>query len=136
MLLCMRVPRAVFVLSITAVGLLASCEAVCGCLAPPPREIVYGSVESATGTGIPTAVVLYRIAIDSVCVFDAALPDGEIDVRAEGRFRQEVYGLAYRIECLELRAFDPATGKTDTLTVRLLADFGKPDSTGVMLRLP
>lgn len=110
---------------------------MCGCLAPPNTEVVYGSVESPTHTGIPTAVVLYRVALDTVCVFDDALPHGEIDVQAEGRFRGEIYSFgAPGLECLELRAFDPAVGKTDTTSILILADFAKPDSTGVVLRLP
>ena len=104
---------------------------------PPPREIVYGRVESATGTGVPTAVVLYRVAVDTICVFDdIPRPPGEIDVHADGRFHGEILGEDYEIECVELRAFDPATGKADTASILILADFAKPDSTGVVLRLP
>ena len=97
---------------------------------------MYGRVESATGNGIPTAVVLYRLA-DTVCVTDDPAQAGEIDVRAEGRFRDAIYG-DYRAgrQCLELRAFDPATGKADTTSVLLFVDFANPDSTGVVLRLP
>jgi hypothetical protein len=127
--------RVALVLTIAAAGLLVSCEGVCGCLAPPPMELVYGRVESATGTGIPTAVVLYRVAMDTVCVFDTAF-EGEIDVHTEGRFRDVVLGHEYRLLCLELRAFDPASGQADTVSLLILADFANPDSTGVVLRLP
>ena len=117
-------------------GLLASCESVCGCPpALPPSKVVYGRVEAATGIGVPTAVVLYRIAFDTVCVFDEG-SQGEIDVRAEGWFRGEVYPTGNRLQCLELRAFDPAAGETDTTSILLLADFANYDSIGVVLRLP
>ena len=100
-------------------------------------EIVYGSVQSATGTGIPTAVVLSRLAPDTVCVFDDQAQHGEIDVGAEGRFRAAIYSFETpKRECLELRAFDPAVGKTDTVSVLIFVDFANPDSTGIMLRLP
>jgi hypothetical protein len=128
--------RAVVVL-ITSVGLLVSCEGpVCACLGPPPLEIVYGRVESAAGTGIPTAVVLYRLASDTACVFDDQAPHGEIDVGANGRFRSEVSSYGPLQECLELRAFDPATGEADTVSILTFVDFANPDSTGVVLRLP
>ena len=126
--------HAVFAFTI-ATGLLASCEAVCACTFPQPSEIVYGRVESATGSGIPTAVVLYRLAPDTACVFDQASP-GEIDVGANGRFRSEVFSFGPPQECLELRAFDPAVGKTDTVSTLTFVDFANPDSTGVVLRLP
>lgn len=96
---------------------------------------MYGRVEAATGIGVPTAVVLYRIAIDTVCVFDEG-SQGEIDVRAEGWFRGELYGVGDRLRCLELRAFDPAAGQTDTTSILILADFANSDSIGVVLRLP
>lgn len=129
--------RAVFALTVAA-GLLASCgTAVCACFPPPATEVVYGSVESATGTGIPTAVVLYRLALDTVCIFDDLTPHGEIDVRTEGRFREAIYSFETpERECLELRAFDPAVGKTDTASILTVVDFASPDSTGVVLRLP
>jgi len=127
--------RFALVLTIAA-GLLVSCESVCACSPPQASEVVYGRVESAAGAGIPTAVVLYQVALDSVCAFDVALPHGEIDVGAEGRFHGEIYGISYRLQCLELRAFDPASGKVDTASVLILADFSRPDSTGVVLRLP
>jgi len=98
--------------------------------------IVYGRVESAQGIGIPTAVVLYRLAFDTICVFSTDLPHGEFDVSAEGRFRGEIYSDRTPHQCLELRAFDPAVGKTDTTSILILADFASPDSTGVVLRLP
>jgi len=98
--------------------------------------IVYGRVESAQGIGIPTAVVLYRLAFDTVCVFSTDLAHGEFDVSAEGRFRGEIYSDRTPPQCLELRAFDPAVGKTDTTSILILADFASPDSTGVVLRLP
>ncbi len=100
-------------------------------------ETVYGRVESATGSGIPTAVVLYRLALDTACAFDDLAPRGEIDVGAEGRFRDAIYG-DYRAgrRCLELRAFDPAAGKADTTSILIFVDFTNPDSTGVVLRLP
>jgi len=125
------------VLALTiAVGFLIGCEAVCACSFPLPSEIVYGRVESATGTGIPTAVVLYTLARDTVCTLDdLALQTGEIDVGAEGRFHSEVYGGSGR-QCLELRAFDPAAGKADTVSILIFVDFANPDSTGVVLRLP
>src|SRR6476646_5792960 len=92
-------------------ALLVSCDGpVCACLPPPPTMIVYGRVESAQGIGIPTAVVLYRLAFDTVCVFSTDLPHGEFDVSA--------------------------VGKTDTTSILILADFASPDSTGVVLRLP
>lgn len=127
-----------FVLTIAAAGVLVSCEAVCACPPALPTEVVYGRVESAGGSGIPTAVVLYRLALDPVCVFDApGLPHGEIDVQAAGQFRGEIYGgFSTGVQCLELRAFDPAAGKADTVSVLILADFASPDSTGVVLRLP
>lgn len=128
--------RLAFMLTIAGAGLLASCEAICACSFPPPGEIVYGRVESSTGVGIPTAVVLYRIAVDTVCAFDVDPPSGELDVRAEGRFRDEIYSFRPQVQCLELRAFDPAVGKTDTTSILILADFASPDSTGVVLRLP
>src|SRR5688572_16257226 len=103
--------RAVLPLALAAAGLLASCEGVCGCLSPPPTEVVYGRVESATGNGIATAVVLYRLTSDTACVLDMAFSQGEIDVKAEGRFRGEVEGSDLRLQCLELRAFDPAIGE-------------------------
>ena len=121
---------------IIAGGLFTSCRAVCACLTPPDTEIVYGSVESATGAGVPTAVVVYRLAIDTLCVFDSDLPTGEIDVGGEGRFRGEIYSFGEPKHCLELRAFDPAAGKTDTATILTFPDFANPDSTGVVLRLP
>jgi hypothetical protein len=123
---------------VIAGGLLASCEAVCGCTPPQQRAIVYGRVESATGVGIPTAVVLYRLAIDPVCVFDLDLPAGELDVGAGGKFRGEIYSFGELAEahCLELRAFDPAVGKADTVSSFTLVDFANRDSTGVVLRLP
>ena len=116
-------------------GLIASCKGVCGCLAPPPMELVYGRVESATGSGVPTAVVLYHVALDTACVFDSSF-SGEIDVGAAGRFHETVLGHEYQPLCLELRAFDPAVGEPDTVSMLILADFGNPDSTGVVLRLP
>lgn len=130
--------RAVLAVSFATAGLLVSCEGVCGCLAPPPMELVYGRVESAAGTGIPTAVVLYRLAPDTVCILDDQTRSGEIDVRAEGRFRDAIYsgGHAAGLQCLELRAFDPAAGKADTVSILIFVDFGTPDSTGVVLRLP
>ena len=125
------------VLTIAAAGLLVSCQAVCACLYEPPGEIVYGRVESATGSGIPTAVVLYRLALDTVCVFgDLASRGGEIDVGAEGRFRAVVYSDLGRLQCLELSAFDPASGEADTTSILIFVDFAHPDSTGVVLRLP
>lgn len=130
--------RFALVLTIAAGGVLLSCEPVCGCTPALPTEVVYGRVESAGGSGIPTAVVLYRLALDPVCVFDdLGLPHGEIDVQAGGQFRAEVYGgFSTGVQCLELRAFDPAAGKADTASVLVLADFASPDSTGVVLRLP
>ena len=122
-------------LSVVAAGLLMSCEAVCGCSFPQPVEVVYGRVESSTGTGVSTAVMLYRLALDTACVVDD-LPPGEIDVGSEGRFRGEVYQFGQPVTCLELRAFDPAAGKTDTVSILLFVDFHSPDSTGVVLRLP
>jgi hypothetical protein len=116
-----------------ALGLLVSCESVCACSPPRPSEVVYGRVESAAGTGIPTAVVLYRLAIDTVCVFDAQADHGEIDVGTGGKFRGEIAG-DFRPVCLELRAFDPAAGKSDTVSALTLLDFA--DSTGIVLRLP
>ena len=114
-----------------------SCEGVCGCPPlMPPAKVVYGRVESTNGVGIPTAVVLYRLAIDTACVFDADLPAGELDVGAEGRFRGEIYSSRESARCLELRAFDPAIGKPDTASILLLSDFANSDSTGVVLRLP
>ena len=126
------------VLALTiAVGFLVSCEAVCACSFPPPDELVYGRVESATGTGIPTAVVLYRLAVDTACAFNDMTTLGEIDVGAGGRFADRIYG-AYdaRVQCLELRAFDPAAGEADTVSILVFANFANPDSTGVVLRLP
>jgi hypothetical protein len=100
-------------------------------------EIVYGRVESATGSGIPTAVVLYRLALDTACVIDDQAPAGEIDVGAEGRFHDAIYGdFRTQPQCLQLRAFDPAAGKADTVTILAFVDFANPDSTGVVLRLP
>jgi len=97
---------------------------------------VYGRVESGNGTRIPTAVVLYRIAVDTACVFSADLPGGEFDVGAQGYFRGEVYRSSRSLACLELRAFDPAIGKPDTATSLILTDFNSSDSIGVVLRLP
>jgi len=101
-------------------------------------ELVYGRVESATGTGIPTAVVLYRLGPDTVCILDDQTRSGEIDVRAEGRFRDAIYGGGHPagLQCLELRAFDPAAGEADTVSILIFVDFASPDSTGVVLRLP
>ena len=128
--------RFLVVIVLVGCGLLASCEGVCGCPpALPPSKIVYGRVEAATGTGVPTAVVLYRLAIDTVCLFDQG-SEGEIDVRAEGWFRGEIYTYGSQLQCLELRAFDPAAGQTDTTSTLLLADFATYDSIGVVLRLP
>lgn len=133
----MTLRRSVLALSVAGVGLLASCEAVCGCSYPPPSEVVYGRVESAAGTGVPTAVMLYRLALDTACVFDdPAVQHGEIDVGMQGRFRGEVASFGQPITCLELRAFDPAVGKADTVSILILVDFANPDSTGVVLRLP
>ena len=124
-----------FALTIAA-GLLGSCEALCACVDPLPSEVVYGRVESTAGSSIPTAVVLYRLALDTACVFDDQASRGEIDVGANGRFRSEVFSLGPPHECLELRAFDPATGKADTTSVLIFVDFARSDSTGVVLRLP
>jgi hypothetical protein len=126
---------AVFALAIAA-GLFGGCEAVCGC--PPEfvgEEVVYGRVESATGSGIPTAVVLYRFTGD-VCAPESPLPFGEIDVGADGQFRDVIYSSGARQKCLELRAFDPASGQADTVSTLVFVDFNSPDSTGVVLRLP
>lgn len=129
--------RAGLPLALAAAGLLASCESVCGCLVPPPGEVVYGRVESAAGIGIPTAMLLYQLALDTSCVFDDLTQRGEIDVRAEGRFRDQIYGdYDAHVQCLELRAFDPASGQADTVSMLIFADFSNPDSTGVVLRLP
>lgn len=129
--------RQLAVTLVIAGGLVASCKGVCACLPPQPGEIVYGTVESGSGTGIPTAVVLYRLAFDTTCVFDLPAGFGEIDVGAEGRFHQEIYGdFDPGVQCLELRAFDPATGKADTVSSLMFVDFANPDSTGVVLRLP
>ena len=129
--------RRVSVILVIAGGLFASCKAVCACLPPPPTEIVYGTVQSASGAGVPTAVILYQLAFDTACVFDFPAGSGEIDVGAGGQFHQQIYGnFDPSRQCLELRAFDPATGKTDTLTIRIIVDFTNPDSTGLMLRLP
>lgn len=129
--------RVALVLTI-AVSLLASCEtSVCACSPPLPTEVVYGRVESAAGVGIPTAVVLYRLALDTQCGFDDLAPAGEIDVRAEGRFRDVIYGdFSVQPQCLELLAFDPGAGQTDTVSILTFVDFDNPDSTGVVLRLP
>lgn len=124
------------VLTIATAGLLVSCQAVCACVYPPPSEIVYGRVESAAGAGIPTAVVLYQVALDTVCAFDVALPHGEIDVQAEGRFHAVLFSHFGRLQCLELSAFDPASGEADTTSILIFVDFANPDSTGVVLRLP
>jgi len=122
---------------IIAGGLLASCESVCGCPPVlPPSTVVYGWVESGDGTGIPTAVVLYRIALDRTCVFSDDLPGGEFDVGTHGYFRGEVFRSSQALACLELRAFDPAIGKPDTATSLILTDFNSSDSIGVVLRLP
>jgi hypothetical protein len=60
-----------------------------------------------------------------------------MDVGAEGRFHDVISSnVGPQIQCLELRAFDPAAGQTDTTSVLILADFASPDSTGVVLRLP
>ena len=117
-----------------ATGLLASCKAVCAC-SFPPAEIVYGRVESASGAGIPTAVVLYRLAIDTACAFDS-IPSGELDVGAGGKFRGEIYAAGEPAHCLELSAFDPAIGKPDTASALILTNFADSDSIGVVLRLP
>jgi len=122
---------------LVASGLLASCESVCGCPpALPPSTVVYGRVESGDGVGIPTAVVLYRIAVDTACVFSDDLPNGEFDVGGQGYFRGEVYRSSQSLACLELRAFDPAIGKPDTTSSLILTDFNSSDSIGVVLRLP
>ena len=100
-------------------------------------ETVYGRVESATGSAIPTAVVLYRLGLDTTCVFDDLARRGEIDVGAEGRFHDAIYGdFEPRLQCLELLAFDPAAGKADTTSLLIFVDFANPDSTGAVLRLP
>jgi hypothetical protein len=110
---------------------------VCACTPPRQTENVYGRVESATGSGIPTAVVLYRLALDTSCVMDDLAPAGEIDVGVEGRFHDAIYGdFTTQPQCLQLRAFDPAAGKADTVTILTFVDFANPDSTGVVLRLP
>lgn len=86
---------------------------------------------------MPTAVVIDRVAFDTACVFDLPTSFGEIDVGAGGRFRGEITGNPDPgVQCLELRAFDPATGKADTVSILTLVDFTNPDSTGVVLRLP
>jgi len=131
--------RSLFLLVVVSAGLLMSCEAVCGCPPlMPPAEVVYGRVESASGSGIPTAVVLTRLAFDTACVFDTpGTSIGEIDVGAEGRFHDQIYGrFEPEVQCLELRAFDPAAGKADTVSALTLVDFTNPDSTEVVLRLP
>jgi hypothetical protein len=126
--------RPAFLLGIAVAGLLVSCESVCGCPPElPPAKVIYGRVETAAGIGVPTAVVLYRFAIDTNCAFDDGGPAGEIDVGAGGWFRGEVYETG---KCLELRAFDPAAGKTDTTFSLLLTDFANSDSVGAVLRLP
>ena len=131
-------PRSFFLFAVATAGLLISCKGACGC--PPllpPGKIVYGRVESATGSGVPTAVVQDRLAFDSACVFDLPTAFGEIDVGVGGRFRGEIYGnYDPGVQCLELRAFDPATGKADTVSILTLVDFTNSDSTGVVLRLP
>jgi len=83
-------------------------------------------------------VVLYRLALDTVCVYDDLSSRwGEIDVGAEGRFHDAIYvGYDAGRMCLELRAFDPAAGKADTTAILIFVDFANPDSTGVVLRLP
>lgn len=129
--------RQLAVALVIAGGLVASCKSVCACFPPQPGETVYGTVESASGAGIPTAVVVYRLAFDTVCVFDMPAGFGEIDVGAQGRFRQVIFGnFDPGVQCLELRAFDPAAGKADTVSSLTLVDFANPDSTGVVLRLP
>jgi hypothetical protein len=126
--------RPAFLLVIAVAGLLVSCESVCGCPpALPPAKVIYGRVETAAGIGVPTAIVLYRFAIDTDCVFDDEHPEGEIDVGAGGWFRGEVYATG---KCLELLAFDPAVGKTDTTSSLILTDFANSDSVGAVLRLP
>lgn len=125
--------RTACLLVIAVAGLLVSCESVCGCPpALPPVKVIYGRVETAAAVGVPTAVVLYRFAIDTDCVF-GVFPEGEIDVGAGGRFRGEVYETG---RCLELRAFDPAAGQTDTASTLILTDFANSDSVGAVLRLP
>jgi hypothetical protein len=126
-------PRAV-VPFLLAAGLLSGCEAVCAC---PPAifgEVVYGRVESANGAGIPSAVVDYRVAVDTLCVFNNPIVP-EIVANAQGRFRQEIYSAWSGVHCLELRAYDPAS-QIDTVSILIFADFANPDSTGVVLRLP
>jgi hypothetical protein len=128
--------RAVVALSIAASGVLASCEAVCACPPSMTSEVVYGRVEAATGAGIPSAVINYRITIDTLCAFGEFGPNGEILADAQGRFHDVIYSFhAPRVQCLELQAYDPAS-KTDTVSILLFADFASPDSTGVVLRLP
>ena len=121
-------------LSVAAAGLAFGCEAVCGC---PPyvwTKTLYGRVESSAGTGIASAVINYRLAADTGCVFRE--PIGEILANAQGRFRNELYNHSGpEVLCLELRAYDPAS-KTDTVSTFVMVDFGNRDSTGVVLRLP
>ena len=128
-----RVKHFSLVLPTAAAGLLLSCEPVCACVYPPPSEIVYGSVESSAGAGVPSAVINYRRGMDSVCVFDSFR--GEILANSQGRFRGEVFSFTESYACLELRAYDPAS-KIDTVSILLFVDFAAPDSTGVVLRLP
>ena len=121
-------------LAVAAAGLVLGCEAVCGC---PPyvwRKTLYGRVESSAGSGIPSAVINYRLSADTGCVFGE--PIREILANAQGRFRSELFSdMGPELLCLELRAYDPAS-KADTVSTFILADFASSDSIGLVLRLP